>query len=356
MITVALEVDPPLRLAGVILDPDTTAERRAAVADFVCHDLPDFDGWCTALRARLPLLYPARILPVHDPATLRAALAVSDIAIVEALPVGADDLAAAPRLRCIQKFGTLTAGIDHAACAARGVTLRTQRRRTNIAVAEHAITLLLALSKRLDHTAGRVSDRRLIEGGFHPAPFDTRHTAGANWGRVSGLRTLYGATFGLLGFGEIGREMARLGRGLGMRVLVAQRTRLDPAEQTEWGIEQVPVNQLLEGSDAVSIHLPGTTRDFIGATELKQMRPGALLINTARAAIVNREALIVALTTGHLGGAGFDVMYQEPTAPDDPILQIPNLLLTPHLAGGTRWNALADMEEMLQGLEATLPC
>ena len=354
VITVALEVDPPLRLAAVVLDPDPQPDRLAAFADFVRHDVPDFAGWLAATRARLKRLFPARIIPVSDQLTLRAALRDADVAIVEALELGAEELSAASRLRCVQQFGTLLRGIDGAACASRGIAVRAQRRRTNIAVAEHTIALLFALAKRLPHVTGRVSDRRLSDAGFRPAPFDTRYTAGANWGRVGGLRTIHGATLGLIGFGEIGREVAQLGRGLGMRVLVAQRSPLQADEQVRLGVAAVSVERVLEQSDYVSIHLPGPLRDFIGAAELARMRPGAILLNTSRAAVVNRRALIEALTSGHLGGAGFDVMYQEPTDQGDTILDVPNLLLTPHLAGGTRWNALNDMQEMLVGIDEVL--
>jgi phosphoglycerate dehydrogenase-like enzyme len=350
MITVAIEVDPPLRLAGVVLDPSTSAERYAAFADFVRHDLPDFDGWVSALRACLAPLFPARVMPVHDQLSLQAALVDADIAIVEALAVGLDELAGAQRLCCVQKFGTLAANIDSVACAARGVAVRTLRRRTNIAVAEHAIALLLALAKRLHSIGGRVSDDRLVAGGFHPAPFDTRHTAAANWGRIGGLRTIHGATLGLLGFGEIGREVARLGVGIGLKVLVARRTPIAADEQARLGVMATSVDRVLAESDYVSVHLPGSLQDFVGAAELARMRQGAILLNTSRAAVVNRAALIAALESGHLGGAGFDVMYREPTDADDPLLNLPNLLLTPHLAGGTRLNALVDMDEMLTGL------
>ena len=139
-----------------------------------------------------------------------------------------------------------------------------------------------------------------------------------------------------------------------MRVLVAQRTPIDLAEQDRLAIQAVSVDRVLAESDYVSVHLPGSLRDFIGAVELARMRPGAILLNTSRAAVVNRDALMAALTSGHLGGAGFDVMYQEPTDQDDPILHIPTLLLTPHLAGGTRWNALADMQDMLVGIDEQL--
>lgn len=352
MTILALEVDPPLRLMGVILDPTTSPERLAAFADYVRHDVPDLAGWIAELRPRLGALYPATILPAHDVPSFHAALATAQVAAIEALPFGEAELDAAPHLVCVQQFGLDTRRIDLAACARRGVAVRTQRRRTNIAVAEHAIALLLALAKRLDAIGNRVTDPALEAGGFHPAPFDTRHTAAANWGRVAGLRNLTGATLGLIGFGEIGREVARLAIGIGMRVLVAQRTPIPREEQARLGITQVPFTQALAEADAVSLHVPGQTRDLVDAAAIARMKRGAFLINTARAAVVNRAALIDALHSGQLGGAGFDVMYQEPTAPGDDLLSCPNILFTPHLAGGSRWNALLDMADMLTGIAA----
>ncbi len=290
MTVVALEVDPPLRLAGVVLDPTTSPERIAAFADYLRHDLPDFDAWLADLRARLGGLVPATIRPAHDTASFHAALADAEVAVIEALRLGPAELDAVPHLRVVQQFGLDDRNIDLDACAARGVVVRTQRRRTNIAVAEHSIALLMALAKRLDTIGNVVTDAGLTAHGFHPTRYDTRHTAAANWGRVSGLRLLSGATLGLIGFGEIGREVARIAGGIGMHVLVHQRTPIAPAEQARLGIATASLAQTLAQSDAISVHVPGSQKDLTDAAAIARVKPGALLINTACAQVVNRCA------------------------------------------------------------------
>ena len=354
MTIVALEVDPPLRMVGIVLDPTTSAERIAAFADYMRHDVPDFEGWLAQTRSRLGAMIPATILPAHDAASFREALATAEVAVIEALRLGPAELDAAPRLRVVQQFGLDARNIDHEACAARGVVVRTHRRRTNIAVAEHSIALLMGLAKRLNAIGNAVTDPELERRGFHPTQYDTRHTAAANWGRVAGLRLIDGSTLGLIGFGEIGREVARIARGIGMKVLVHQRSPIPADEQARLGITTASLADTLAQSDFISVHVPGSQRDLIDATAIARMKPGALLINTARAQIVNRDALITALHSGHLGGAAFDTLYAEPTQPGDALLDCPNTLFTPHLAGGARQNTLLDVEDMLTGIANTL--
>jgi lactate dehydrogenase-like 2-hydroxyacid dehydrogenase len=216
------------------------------------------------------------------------------------------------------------------------------------------VALMMALSKRLHQIGGRVSDERLAAGGFSPAPFDTRHSPGANWGRVSGLRTLNGSRLGLVGFGEIGREVARLGRGLGMEVAYHQRTRLNPDEEASLGVRYLSLDDLMSDSDIISIHVPKEVESLIDARALSMVKAGALLINVARAASVERGALLAALGDGRLGGAGMDVHYREPVPPDDAFLSLDNVILTPHLAGASRHNGLQDMSDMLAGLGRAL--
>lgn len=349
---VVVEDDVVLRLLGVVIDPETPAERVAAFADYMRHDLPGFEPWLTQVRARLGAFYPARVIAVKSAEDLTRALPHADVLVVEALEVGEKEIAAAPGLRAVQQFGINPVNIDAAACARRGIPVLTIRRRTNIAVAEHTIAMMMALAKRLPRIDGVVTPERVAERGFEMASYDRRHVANANWGRVPGIRLLAGSTLGLLGLGEIGQEVAGMARGIGMRVLYNQRSRA-PAELEETlGVRYAGRDELLAAADVLSVHVPFNdgTRDLVGAAELGRLRPGALILNTARAPIVNRQALIEALASGHLGGAGFDALYAEPTTEDDPLLGFDNVTLTPHLAGGTRMNGLQDMSDMLAGL------
>ena len=134
-----------------------------------------------------------------------------------------------------------------------------------------------------------------------------------------------------------------------MRMLYHQRNRLSEAEEQELGVEYVSFEELLAQSDWVSIQLPITpsTRNLFDRTRLAQMKPGAFLINTARAEIVDRDAVIEALRSGHLGGFALDPLYEEPGNPDDELLSFENVILTPHTAAQPRFNALNDLEEII---------
>jgi glycerate dehydrogenase len=149
------------------------------------------------------------------------------------------------------------------------------------------------------------------------------------------IRELNGRTFGVVGWGELGRGAARVAEAFGMRVLIARRR-----GGGDTGQDRVELPALLAMSDIVSLHCPlnDTTRGLIGARELALMKPDALLINTARGALVDGHALARALRDGQLGGAGIDVLPQEPPPADDPLLdpKIPNLIVTPHVAWAAR--------------------
>src|SRR5579864_8992117 len=138
---IVIEDDPFLRALAVVLDPTTSAQRHAAFADFFAHDEPDFDGYCAAVRKRAGALFPAAVRLVDTPAELHANLAAAKGLVVESLPVGRTELAAAPQLVAVQKYGALPRNIDAEACAERGVKVLTVRRRANIACAEVAMEL-----------------------------------------------------------------------------------------------------------------------------------------------------------------------------------------------------------------------
>ncbi|MFN9491042.1 MAG: 2-hydroxyacid dehydrogenase [Betaproteobacteria bacterium] len=353
---IAVEDDPFLRLIGVILDPSTPAERIAAFSDFFAHDLHDFNGWLRELRTRLKRLHPSTVHIAEDAAQWPAALAQADVAVAESLPIGAAELAAAPRLRVAQKFGTITGNIDAAACAARGVGVRTLRRRANVACAEHALMLMLALARRLPETANRISIPQLQAAGFHPRTYDRRHTANSNWARIPNLSLLHGTTLGIAGMGEIGRELAQRAAGFGMNMLYYQRRRLPAETESGLHLQYADFDTLLEASDWVVICLPGndSTRGLFEARRVNTMKPGARLINISRAEIVDRAALINALRSGRLGGFALDPLYEAPGRDDDELLAFRNVLITPHLAAQPRFNALNDMTDLLVGLEESL--
>src|ERR1700685_1072499 len=279
-----IEDDRFLRVVEVVLDPKASAERRAAYTDFFAHDEPDFGGWCAKLRQRVPRLYPAEVRMVEDQDALRKNLADANALIVESLTVGADEIAAAPRLKAVQKYGVDLRRIDGAACAAKNVTVLTLRRRANIACAELALTLMLMLSRRVNELQGRISAEALAAFGHAYKPFDRRHTPNSNWGRVPGLKILYGTTVGIVGLGEIGREFAMRAAAFGMRILYTQRQQAPAAIEQQFHATCRPMADLLAESDWVVPFVPSVpaTQNLIGHAEFSLMRPGASLINLAR--------------------------------------------------------------------------
>jgi D-3-phosphoglycerate dehydrogenase len=193
-------------------------------------------------------------------------------------------------------------------------------------VAEHALALLLASTRRLPRL-----DREVRSGG---------------WGRIQGIE-LTGKRLGVIGFGGIGRRMAELGRGIGMDVVAWTR---HPERYPEAGVPLVPLETLLETSQAVSIHvaLGPDTEGLIDAAALARLPPGAILVNTARGAVVDEPALVAALASGRLGGAGLDVFATEPLPPDHPLATLDRVVLSPHAAYATP-EASAEIMELAVG-------
>jgi glycerate dehydrogenase len=257
------------------------------------------------------------------------------ICITNKVPVRADALARLPDLRLIAVAATGTDIIDKEAAAARGVTVVNIRDYAFNTVPEHVLALMFALRRNLlayagDVRAGRWAKARQFCFLDHP------------------IRDVAGSTMGIVGFGAIGRAIARRAEALGMRVLahdVAPRDGL------------VDLDTILRESDVVTLHVPLTpqTRGMIGASELARMRPGAVLINTARGGLVDEAALAAALKEGRIAGAGFDVLTEEPPRNGNVLLDdpsIPNLIVTPHVA----WASLEAMQiladQLVDNIEA----
>ena len=354
---IVVEDDPFPRLIQVILDPQTPAARVAAFSHFFAHELPDFAGWRDRFRARLGRIHPAEVRLAADRTALVAALPGAQAVVAESLAVGEGEIAAAGgTLRVVQKYGTVLSNIDTDACARAGVELLTLRRRANISCAEHAMGLMLALARKIHETAGLISIDQLQAAGHVPTQYDRAHTASANWARIAGTRNLCDSQLGIVGLGEIGREIALRAVAFGMRIVYHQRRRLTAEEEALYGASHVPLEDLLAGSDFVTLHLPANdaTRGIIGQRELDLINPGAILVNVARPELVDRAALLDALRRGRLGGFGLDPHYDAPGRADDPLLGFRNVIITPHLAAAPRFNALADFEELLLGLDRAL--
>jgi phosphoglycerate dehydrogenase-like enzyme len=221
-----------------------------------------------------------------------------------------------PRLRMITVFGIGTDSIDLATAHELGILVCNIPGKTAPVVAEHAFGLMLACAKR--------------------AVFQTDELRAGRWGTRMDNIYLHGKTLGVIGLGNIGARVAQLGRAIGMRV-IAWTYHPSPKRAAELGVEFVELDELLGVADVVSLHvrLSDESRGLIGRRELALMKPGAILVNAGRGALVDEAALVEALESGYLGGAGLDVFAHEPLAPDAPILRCSQVVLTPHNADST---------------------
>jgi phosphoglycerate dehydrogenase-like enzyme len=272
----------------------------------------------------------------------------ADALVTKAAAVDASVLAQAPGARFVQKYGGREDGIDLGAAGAAGVTVATMPLRGCIAVAELATTLILALSKQLI-----VAHRATVEGGYRelgltPEPTSQR-TFAFQWMKLPQLLEVHGRTLGIVGYGEIGTEVSVRARALGMRVLYTKRRRLPAAIERRLDVAYRPLDDLLGEADFVLLSLPHSPESdkIIGARELSLMHPGAYLVNIARGPLVDEPALVEALASGRLRGAGLDVFVEEPVPYDNPLLALDNVIVTPHIGGGTGGARVNQMSDVL---------
>jgi phosphoglycerate dehydrogenase-like enzyme len=262
----------------------------------------------------------------------RGLLPEADVLVGYRPRLDAADLERAARLRLVVQIGLHPPAFDPGLLATRGVPFVVERDPSNVAVAEHAMLLMLTLARRLVPTA-----RLLAEGrDRHPrAPARTEEESYAfNWAGLEGRNLLYGRTLGLVGLGEIGIEVARRANAFGMRVLYCKRHRLPSELEERLGVEYRALEDLLPEVDVLSLHAPHTaeTERLVGAAQLGRMRPPAILVNTARGGLVDQGALVEALRDGRLAGAGLDVYREEPLPYESPLRRLENVVLTPHAA------------------------
>jgi glycerate dehydrogenase len=272
-------------------------------------------------------------LTVHQrtpPELVAARLAEADLVVTNKTRLGAAELAAAPALLGICMLSTGHDVVDGAAAAARGLPLCNVPEYGTASVAQAVFALILELTNRTGLHA------ELVRQG--------RWSAGPDFCFWEGsLTELAGRTLGVVGMGRIGAAVASIAGAFGMEVLAHRRGAAggggegSPAASSG-GVTCVDLPTLLAASDVVSLHCPLTpeTRGLIDAARLALFKPGALLINTGRGPLVNEADLAAALHSGHLGGAGLDVLSLEPPDPTNPLLAAPNCVITPHIAWATR--------------------
>ena len=246
----------------------------------------------------------------------------AEIVLTNKTPLTRETLGALPRLKYIGVLATGFNVVDIAAAKERGVPVTNVPGYGTHSVAQFAFALLLELAHHVGHHAQTVGEGRW-----------SRHPDFCYWDFP--LVELHGLTFGVIGFGQIGRATAKLAQAFGMRILVHSRTR--PADlPAEY--EFVELDRLLTESDVVSLHCPLTpeNKQFINAARLARMKPTAFLLNTSRGPLLDEQAVADALNRGALGGAGLDVLSVEPPPANNPLLKAKNCLITPHIAWATR--------------------
>ena len=228
---------------------------------------------------------------------------------------------AAPKLRLVQLVSAGYDRVDIEAARRARVPVANNGGANSIAVAEHAMLLMLAVNRRLmwQHT-------NVVAGRWRGNDFASVR-----------LYELHGKTLGIIGLGTIGKKVARLGRAFGLHVQYYDTARLTEDGEDAIGARFRAMPEVLRTSDIVSLHVPLTpaTRKLIGARELGMMKNSAILINTCRGPVVDEAALVEALGNGTIAAAGLDVFEEEPTSPTNPLFQLDNVILTPHLAGPT---------------------
>ncbi len=289
----------------------------------------------------VPLRAPAFAHEWVDHATTAPAEAIArlhgaTIAVTNKIRIDAALLDACPTVRLVAVAATGTDVVDLAACRARGVTVCNVRGYAGGSVAEHVMMLMLALRRNL------IAYREAIaEGRWQTAPGFCLNAAS--------IHDLEGATLGLVGYGTLARSVEARARAFGMQVMVAERKGAEAVRA-----DRVAFEAVLAAADVLSLHCPLTqaTQALIAAAEFQAMRPGAILINTARGALVDYPAMLQALRTGQLGGAGIDVLEAEPPVGGHPLLEValPNLIVTPHVA----WASQASMARLGEQLVAVL--
>ena len=266
------------------------------------------------LLERVPTWLSVVVVDEDDRSGLNAELRDAQVLLHTLEPVTAAVIEAAPALRLIQKIGVGLNTIDLEAARRRGVAVTNMPGTNTAAVAELTLGLMLSALRRIPH-------------------LDKATRAGAGWALENGMfdriGEVAGRTVGLIGYGAVASRLAPVLKALEATVLYTA-TSSKPGAVAEWAV----LDDLLARSDIISLHLPLTaeTAGMLDRRRLGLMRPGAVLVNTARGALVDEEALIEALTDGRLGAAALDVFAAEPVDPASPLLRLDNVVVTPHVA------------------------
>ena len=298
-----------------------------------------------------------RLISDDSENSAREAIAGAAILITRIRPV--DDALldlAGDQLQLVVKLSHWPVDVDMQACERRGVTVKMLCHLGCIAVAEHAMALILACARKLIPGHAGVESGAYRDLGLIPAKTTERSFA-FKWLPIDVFET-YGKTLGIIGFGEIGKELAVRAKGFGMNVFYydIHTSWADEFEQMMGARPCNSLQELLEISDFISLHVPhtGKTERMLGKKEFRAMKPTAYVINAARGGEIDEEALVWALKTGEIGGAGLDVFVEEPVPYDHPLLMLDNVVLSPHIGGGAGTGRAVLAKELRQLILQTI--
>jgi phosphoglycerate dehydrogenase-like enzyme len=278
-------------------------------------------------------------------------LATADIVVTRTRPVDAQVLSQAPNLKFVQKYGGRPDRLDLDAARKAGVPVAIMPLVGCIAVAELTMTLILALSKQLVDAHVATVEGRYRDLGVEPEETNQRKHA-FQWMKLPNLQEIRGKTLGVVGFGEIGTEVAKRARAFEMDVVYFKRDPLPQSINDFLGVRAASLDDVLAQSDFVTLHVPHSpeTHRMIGARELGLMKSSAYLVNTCRGPVADEPALIEALQNRTIAGAGLDVFDYEPLPYDSPLVKLDNVILTPHIGGGTGGAREKQMKDVLDNV------
>jgi len=262
----------------------------------------------------------------------------ADVAFLLGMEVSAELISAAPHLKFVQKLGAGVDNIDTKACVARGIGVARIQGGNATPVAEHTILLMLGALRRL--------------------PRIDRWTREGQWPREESRgihRQIFGRQVGIVGFGAIGKNVAKLLTGFGAKVVYYDPVACDPRIARDLRATATTLDELLQSSDVVTLHFPFSHKNanFINKERIAMMKQGAVLVNCARGGVLDEDALLTALNSGHLMGASLDVFSSEPPQ-GSPLLENEAIIVTPHTAGGTRDNFVNILKRGIKNTELFL--
>jgi phosphoglycerate dehydrogenase-like enzyme len=347
VITIA-DDDPVLRLVRFALVGDRATD-EAWLHDYFSPEPVDPEA-LIAIAAKRRLHGTAEVRYVHraDESRLLDISAGSTAMICRRAVIDRQVIAASPALRVINRLGQLPTGIDLKAAAQAGVTVNCIERPSLAVTAEHAILLMLAAGKQLLR-----ADAATRAGAFDAAKVKPINGVAYNWPGLANLTGLYGKTLGIVGLGQVGALVGKRAAAFGMAVIYTKPNRLPAAEEAQLGLTYVSFENLLERADFISVHareIP-ETRHLFNAAAFRRMKPSAIFVNTSRGSLVDEAALAEALESGQIAGAAIDTHEVEPRAAGDRLSKLDTIIMTPHIAGGSRLSLLQEVDRLLTGID-----